>query len=339
MAEADSKGKNITGTERAAVLLMTLGEQDAAAILKHMSPKEVQRVGEAMAAMSNVNRETVDHVLAQFCDTVDEQTELGIGNEDYLRNVLVNALGEDKAGNVIDRILMGHNAKGLETLKWMEPRAIAELIRLEHPQIIAIVLSYLESDHAAEVLAALPENMRTDVVIRVATLDGIQPSALHELDETLEKQFAGHADSLKSAGVGGVKTAANLLNFVDTSVESQIMDLVKQQDEELGQNIQEQMFVFDNLVDVDDRGIQALLREISSENLIVALKGADENVKDKIVKNMSKRASEMLLDDLDAKGPVRVSEVEVAQKEILTVARRMAESGEISLGGSGDDFV
>lgn len=339
MAEADSKGKNITGTERAAVLLMTLGEQDAAAILKHMSPKEVQRVGEAMASMSNVNRETVDHVLAQFCDTVDEQTELGIGNEDYLRNVLVNALGEDKAGNVIDRILMGHNAKGLETLKWMEPRAIAELIRLEHPQIIAIVLSYLESDHAAEVLAALPENMRTDVIIRVATLDGIQPSALHELDETLEKQFAGHADSLKSAGVGGIKTAANLLNFVDTSLETQIMDLVKQQDEELGQNIQEQMFVFDNLVDVDDRGIQALLREISSENLIVALKGADESVKDKIVKNMSKRASEMLLDDLDAKGPVRLSEVEIAQKEILTVARRMAESGEISLGGSGDEFV
>lgn len=339
MAEADSKGKNITGTERAAVLLMTLGEQDAAAILKHMSPKEVQRVGEAMASMSNVNRETVDHVLAQFCDTVDEQTELGIGNEDYLRNVLVNALGEDKAGNVIDRILMGHNAKGLETLKWMEPRAIAELIRLEHPQIVAIVLSYLESDHAAEVLAALPENMRTDVIIRVATLDGIQPSALHELDETLEKQFAGHADSLKSAGVGGIKTAANLLNFVDTSLETQIMDLLKQQDEELGQNIQEQMFVFDNLVDVDDRGIQALLREISSENLIVALKGADESVKDKIVKNMSKRASEMLLDDLDAKGPVRLSEVEIAQKEILTVARRMAESGEISLGGSGDEFV
>ncbi|MDR9435743.1 MAG: flagellar motor switch protein FliG [Thiohalophilus sp.] len=339
MAEADSKGKNITGTERAAVLLMTLGEQDAAAILKHMSPKEVQRVGEAMATMSNVNRETVDHVLAQFCDTVDEQTELGIGNEDYLRNVLVSALGEDKAGNVIDRILMGHNAKGLETLKWMEPRAIAELIRLEHPQIIAIVLSYLESDHAAEVLSALPENMRTDVVIRVATLDGIQPSALHELDETLEKQFAGHADSLKSAGVGGVKTVANLLNFVDTSLESQIMDMVKQQDEELGQNIQEQMFVFDNLIDVDDRGIQSLLREISSENLIVALKGADESVKDKIVKNMSKRASEMLLDDLDAKGPVRLSEVETAQKEILTVARRMAESGEISLGGSGDEFV
>ena len=339
MAEADSKGKNITGTERAAVLLMTLGEQDAAAILKHMSPKEVQRVGEAMATMSNVNRETVDHVLAQFCDTVDEQTELGIGNEDYLRNVLISALGEDKAGNVIDRILMGHNAKGLETLKWMEPRAIAELIRLEHPQIIAIVLSYLESDHAAEVLSALPENMRTDVVIRVATLDGIQPSALHELDETLEKQFAGHADSLKSAGVGGIKTAANLLNFVDTSLESQLMDLVKQQDEELGQNIQEQMFVFDNLIDVDDRGIQALLREISSENLIVALKGADESVKDKIIKNMSKRASEMLLDDLDAKGPVRLSEVETAQKEILTVARRMAESGEISLGGSGDEFV
>ena len=340
MVDAESKIKSkLSGVERAAVLLMTLGEQDAAEILKHMNPKEVQKVGEAMALLGSVGRESVDDVLAEFCDSVDEQTELGIGNEDYLRKVLVNALGEDKAGNVIDRILMGHNAKGLETLKWMEPRAIAELIRLEHPQIIAIVLSYLESDQAADVLSALPEGMRADILIRVATLDGIQPSALHELDETLEKQFAGSADSIKSAGVGGIKTAANMLNFIDSSVEGIIMEQVKDTDEELGQNIQDLMFVFDNLIDVDDRGIQALLREISSENLIVALKGADEGVKEKILKNMSKRAGEMLRDDLEAKGPVRLSEVEAAQKEILSIARRMAESGEISLGGSGDEFV
>jgi len=339
MADDATQKRKLTGIERTAVLLMTLGEQDAAEIMRLLNPKEVQKIGEAMAGLGSIDRDTVDDVLSEFCDTVDEQTALGIGNEEYLRNVLVNALGEDKAGNIIDRILMGHDAKGLETLKWMEPRAVAELIRLEHPQIISIILSYLESDNAAEILSALPENMRTDVLIRVATLDGIQPSALHELDEMLEKQFAGNSDSLKSAGMGGLKTAANLLNFLDSSVENQVMESLKEVDEELGQNIQDLMFVFDNLIDVDDRGIQALLREISSENLIVALKGADEGVKEKIIKNMSKRAAEMLRDDLEAKGPVRLSEVEAAQKEILAIARRMSESGEISLGGGGDDFV
>ncbi len=339
MSEENKQKRKLNGVERSAILMMTLGEADAAEIMKMMNPKEVQKIGEAMATLGSVDRETVDEVLAGFCDEVDEQTDLGIGNEEYLRNVLVNALGEDKAGNIIDRILMGHNAKGLESLKWMEPRSIAEIIRLEHPQIIAIILSYLEPDQSAEVLAALPKNMQADVLVRVATLDGIQPSALKELDEMLEKQFSGSTDSLKSAGIGGVKTAANLLNFIDSSLEAEIMEKLKESDEELGQSIQDLMFVFDNLIDVDDRGIQALLREISSENLIVALKGADEDVKEKILKNMSKRAAEMLRDDLEAKGPVRLSEVEAAQKEILAVARRMSESGEISLGGGGDEFV
>lgn len=336
--EAKAK-KKYSGVDRAAILLMTIGESDAAEIFKLMNPKEVQKIGEAMALLGSVDRETVDEVLSEFCDTVDEQTDLGIGNEEYLRNVLVNALGEDKAGNIIDRILMGHNAKGLESLKWMEPRSVAELIRLEHPQIIAIILSYLESDQSAEVLASLPENMRTDIIIRVATLDGIQPSALKELDEMLEAQFSGNSDSIKSAGIGGIKVAANLLNFMDSSSEAELMEKIKETDEELGQNIQDLMFVFDNLVDVEDRGIQSLLREISSENLIIALKGAGDDVKEKILKNMSKRAAEMLRDDLESKGPVRLSDVETAQKEILSVARRMAESGEISLGGGGDEFV
>ena len=339
MAEEETT-KSLSGLEKAAILLRSLGDKEAAEILKLMGPKEVQKIGEAMATMTNVNREALDGVLSEFHDEVGDQTELGVGNEDYLRNVLVGALGEDKAGNIIDRILMGHNAKGLETLKWMEPRAIAEVIRLEHPQIISIILSYLESDQAASVLQSLPENMRTDILLRVATLDGIQPSALYELDEMLEKQFSGNTDSIKSSGVGGLKTAANMLNFMDSSYEAALMESVKQVDEEIGDQIQDLMFVFDNLIDVDDRGIQSLLREISSENLIVALKGADEAIKEKILNNMSKRAAEMLRDDLETKGPVRVSEVEAAQKEILTIARRMAESGEINLGGSGgDDYV
>ena len=326
----------ITGIERAAILLLSLGEQDAAAVLMHMGPKEVQKVGSAMATLSNVSKDQVAAVLHDFATTVENQTNLGVGSEDYIRKVLVSALGEDKAGGVIDRILLGRNTKGLEALKWMDPRAVAEIIRLEHPQIIAIVLSYLEADQSAEVLSHLPERTRPDILMRIASLDGIQPSALHELDEILEKQFSGNTN-VKSSSVGGVKAAANILNFVDSSQEGAIMDTIKEIDAEVGQKIQDLMFVFDNLIDIDDRGIQALLREVSSDSLLLALKGSDEGIKEKIFKNMSKRAAEMLRDDLEAKGPVKLSEVEGAQKEILAIARRMSEAGDIVLGGKGAD--
>jgi flagellar motor switch protein FliG len=318
---------------------MALGEEVATAIMKHMGPKEVQRIGEAMASTSNVSRDQVEDVVSNFAETFGDQTALGVGSEEYLRKILVNSLGEDKASGLIDRILLGRSSKGLEALKWMEPRAIAEVVRLEHPQIIAIVLSYLDADQAAEVLSLLPENMRADVLMRIASLDGIQPSALQELDDILEKQFSGSSGNLKSSSVGGTKTAANILNFMDTAVEGAIIDKVKEVDGELGQKIQDLMFVFDNLAEVDDRSIQALLREVSSDTLIIALKGADAAVTEKVLKNMSKRAAEMLRDDLEARGPVRLSEVESAQKEILAIARRMAESGDISLGGGGDEFV
>jgi flagellar motor switch protein FliG len=335
MAEA-STGK-FSGVDRAAIFLLSLGETDAAQILKHMGPKEVQKVGSAMAAMANVSREQVQVILGDFIETVDNQTALGVGSEDYIRKVMVDALGEEKAGSLIDRILLGRNTKGLESLKWMDARAVAEIIRLEHPQIMAIVLSYLDSDHAAAVLGYLPDRVRVDVLMRIATLDGIQPAALAELDEIMERQFSGNSSNVKSSSVGGVKAAANILNFVDSAVEGEIMELIKDSDAELGQKIQDLMFVFDNLIDVDDQGIQALLREVSSDNLIIALKGADEGVREKIFKNMSKRAAEMLRDDLEAKGPVRLSEVEMAQKEILAIARRMAEAGDIVLGGKGTE--
>jgi flagellar motor switch protein FliG len=335
---AEKKAK-LNGPERAAILMMALGEEVATAIMKHMGPKEVQRIGEAMASTSNVSRDQVEDVVSNFAETFGDQTALGVGSEEYLRKILVNSLGEDKAAGLIDRILLGRSSKGLEALKWMEPRSIAEVVRLEHPQIIAIVLSYLDADQAAEVLSLLPENMRADVLMRIASLDGIQPSALQELDDILEKQFSGSSGNLKSSSVGGTKTAANILNFMDTAVEGAIIDKVKEVDGELGQKIQDLMFVFDNLAEVDDRSIQALLREVSSDTLIIALKGADAAVTEKVLKNMSKRAAEMLRDDLEARGPVRLSEVESAQKEILAIARRMAESGDISLGGGGDEFV
>ena len=307
------KRVKLNGPERAAILMMALGEDVATAIMKHMGPKEVQRIGEAMATTTNVSRDQVEDVVSNFADTFGSQTALGVGAEDYLRKILVNSLGEDKAAGLIDRILLGRSSKGLEALKWMEPRAIAEVVRLEHPQIIAIVLSYLDPDQAAEVLGLLPENMRADILMRIASLDGIQPSALQELDEILEKQFSGSSGNLKSSSVGGTKTAANILNFMDSALEGSIIDRVKEVDSEMGQKIQDLMFVFDNLADVDDRSIQALLREVSSDTLIIALK--------------------------EARGPVRLSEVESAQKEILSIARRMAESGDISLGGGGDEFV
>lgn len=336
MAEKKTK---LTGPERAAILMMAVGEEVATSIMKHMGPKEVQRIGEAMASTSNVSREQVEDVVANFAETFGDQTALGVGSEEYLRKILVNSLGEDKASGLIDRILLGRSSKGLEALKWMEPRSIAEVVRLEHPQIIAIVLSYLDADQAGEVLSLLPENMRADILMRIASLDGIQPSALQELDEILDKQFSGATGNLKSSSVGGTKTAANILNFMDTAIEGAILDRVKEIDGELGQKIQDLMFVFDNLAEVDDRSIQALLREVSSDTLIIALKGADAAVTEKVLKNMSKRAAEMLRDDLEARGPVRLSEVESAQKEILAIARRMAESGDISLGGGGDEFV
>jgi flagellar motor switch protein FliG len=329
----------LNGTSRAAVLLLTLGEESAAEVLKHMGPKEVQRVGSAMATMTNVPREQVSQVLQNFSETVQEQTALGVGSEDYIRTVMVEALGEDKAKGLMDRILLGSSTKGLEALKWMDARAVAELIRLEHPQIQAIVLSYLDNDHAAEVIRFFPERSRHDVLLRIATLDGIQPSALQELDDILERQFHGN-QNVQSSSVGGIKAAAEILNFVDSSIEGEIMEAIKDADAELGQQIQDLMFVFDNLIDVDDRGIQALLREVSSETLILALKGADEAMKEKIFGNMSKRAAEMMRDDLENKGPVRLSEVEGAQKEILAIARRMSDSGELALGGKGaEQFV
>ncbi len=330
----------LTGVERAAILLLTIGEEDAAEVMKHLGPREVQKLGATMARLSGVTRQQVEEVLASFTELVENQTSLGLEAEEYIRSVLVKALGEDRAGSLVDRIMLGKGSKGIDSLRWMEPRAIAEMIRLEHPQIIAIVLSFLESDQAAEVLALLPENTRTDIMLRIATLEGVQPNALAELDEILERQFSGgNAGSLKSSTVGGVKKAADILNFTDSSVESGILDSITDVDPELSQSIQDLMFVFDNLLDVDDRGIQALLREVESDTLVTALKGADDALKEKFFKNMSRRAAEMMRDDLEAKGPVRLSDVEAAQKEVLAVARRMADAGEISLGGSGEEFV
>ena len=329
--------KGLSGVDRAAILLMSLGEQEASTVLKHMGAREVQKVGNSMAALSGVSRDQVNQVLDSFITTVEEKTSLGVGSDDYVRRVMQDALG-DKASNMIDRILLGRDSKGLESLKWMDARSVADMIRQEHPQIIAIVLSYLDSDQAAEILSLLPDRARSDVIMRIATLDGIPPSALSELDDVIQRQSTG-SENVKSSSVGGVRTAAEILNLVDGVTEQGVLDAVKKSDEGLGQRIQDEMFVFENLVDIDDRGIQTILREVQTDILVVALKGADQSVKDKLLKNMSRRAAEMLEEDLEAKGPVKVAEVESAQREILVAVRNLADQGQIELGGKGDEYV
>jgi flagellar motor switch protein FliG len=338
MANDKKKDDKISGVDKAAVLLLSLGEETAAEVLKHMGPKEVQLLGMSMASLKNVGKGTVEDVVSEFLEKVEEQTGIGIGTEDYIRATLKAALGDDKAGGIIDRILAGANTKGLDTLKWMDARSVADVVRFEHPQIQSIILSYVEPDQAAEILKILPEKVRVDLTMRIAALEAVQPDALQELNDIMEKQFTG-SGSTQAREIGGVKKVADIMNFMDGANETLIMDSLKETDEDLAQKIQDLMFVFDNLESVDDRGIQALLREISTDTLIVALKACEEAIKEKIFKNMSKRAAELMRDDLEAMGPVKLSEVETAQKEILTIARRMAEAGEIALGGSGEEMV
>ncbi|MFZ5605447.1 MAG: flagellar motor switch protein FliG [Pseudomonadota bacterium] len=339
MSDPNSKrdaAKGISQLEKAAILLMSLGEDNAAEVLRHMGPKEVQKLGMTMSRLQNVQKDQVEGVMAEFMDVISNQTSLGVGADGYIRKMLNNALGEDKASTLIDRILTGGNTTGLDTLRWMDARSISDLIRFEHPQIQAIVIAYLDPDQGAEALRYFDERVRLDIIMRIASLESVQPHAMQELNDILEKQFSKQTGSA-STDLGGTKCAANIMNFLDTNVESQLLEAIKEVDEDLAQEIQDLMFVFDNLADVDDRGIQALLREVSSESLILALKGADDVVREKVFKNMSKRAGELLRDDLEAKGPVKVSEVEAAQKEILSIARRMAEAGELVLGGKGGE--
>lgn len=328
----------LTGVQRAAVLLMSLGEKEAAEVLKHMGAKEVQKLGMAMATISNVSRDQAEEVIDSFVRTLETSTSLGVGADDYVRNVLIEALGEDKASGLIDRILHGRNTKGLDTLKWMEPKAISELVRNEHPQIIAIVMSYLDPDQAAEVLKFLQDRVRADVLMRIASLDGVPPTALNELNEIMEKQFSGNQNA-KSTTVGGVKAAANIMNFLESSQEQAVISMIRQVDAALGDKIQELMFVFDDLADIDDRSMQALLRDIPNDKLGVALRGADSGVKDKILKNMSQRAAQILTEDMEARGPVRLADVEAAQKEILNVVRQLADAGTIQLGAKTEEFL
>lgn len=335
MTEASGE---LSGTQKAALLLMTLGENEAAEVLKFMNAREVQSLGTAMASLANVTKDQASSVLDHFITDVEDQTPFGVGTEDYVRTVLTNAFGAKKADTFIDRILIGHDVQGLDTLKWMSSSDVFDIIDGEHPQIVAIVTAYLEPEQAADVINLLPEEQRADVVMRIARLSDVQQSALAEIENLIASKSSG-SGTKRSERVGGDKVAANIINSLEASRGEEILDRIKEKNEELSTRIQEMMFVFDTLLKVDDRGIQSLLREISNDLLVVALKGCDPAVSDKILNNMSKRAATLLREDMEAKGPTRLSEVEEAQREILEVARRLAESGDINLGQGGEEYV
>ena len=330
---------NNEGVEKGAMLLLTLGGDEAAEVLKHLGPREVQKLGSAMAQLKRVPREAVKSVIDEFSERTAQGGAVNV-DEEVIRSMLTKALGDDRAANLISRILQGGDTAGIESLKWLDADTVADLVKNEHPQIIATILVHLEFDHAGEILKSFTDRLRNDVLLRIATLDGVQPAALQELNDTLTRVMAGSAN-IKKAAMGGARHAAEILNFVGTAAETAVLDNVREFDPELAQKILDEMFVFENLLDIDDRGIQLLLREVQSESLIVALKGAPEALREKIFKNMSQRAAEMLKEDLEAKGPVRLSEVEAEQKEILKVSRRLADEGQIVLGGKGseDAFV
>ena len=324
------------GLNDAAILLVSLGEEEAAEVFKHLSPKEVQKLGETIARMRGVTREKVDFVIERFTSDAASQSLLVDDASDYVRSVLKRALGDDKAALLIDRIMQGGDISGIESLKWMDPLSVAELLRCEHPQIVAAILVHLEFEQAAAVLMQLPERFRSEVMLRVATLEGIQPTALKDLNEVLFKVLAG-GDKIRKTSLGGVKTAAEMLNQMAGNADVAVLDTIRNYDPELAQKIMDKMFVFDDLVKLDDRSVQMVLREVVSETLIVALKGGSMEVRDKILANMSMRAAESLREDLDGRGPMRLSEVEAQQKEILKVVRRLVEEGQVTIGNSAED--
>lgn len=324
------------GLTDSAIFLMSLGEEEAAEVFKHLSPKEVQRLGETIARMRTVTREKVEEVLVKFTEVAGRQSLLVNDTGDYVKAVLRRALGEDKASLLIDRILQGGDISGIESLKWMDPLSVAELLRNEHPQIVAAILVHLDSEQAASVLKQLTERQRNEVLLRVATLEGIQPTALKDLNEVLFKVLAG-GDKIRKTSLGGVKAAAEIINFLGTNIEGAVIESIRGHDADLAQRIMDKMFVFDDLQNLDNKSMQLVLKEVASDSLIVALKGAAPELKEKFLANMSSRAAEAMREDLESRGPMRLSEVEAQQKEILKTVRRLSEEGQIVLAGGGED--
>lgn len=324
------------GIEQAAILMLGMGENNAVEVLKHLEPRQVQKVGAAMSTLGNVSKQQIQNVLLEFLNSIEQLTSLTIDTETYLRKILTSALGEENAVPVIDRILVSDKDSGLNRLKWLDSRVIADVIRNEHPQIIATILTLLDSEQSAEVVRHFTAEKRAEVLLRMCNIDTLKPEAISELGEVIEKQLSGQKGG-KAASLGGIKSVADVINYLDTSMEVEVLDKIMEWDNDLCMQLKDSMFIFENLVDIDNRSIQTLLRDVSTEQLMLALKGTTEPVKEKIFNNMSKRAADLLRDDLSVQGPVKVSEVEKAQRDILAIARKLAEEGSIALGSKGGD--
>lgn len=326
--------------ERSAILMMVLGEDATADIMRFIGPREVQKIGAVMNRLPPITQAQAEVILDEFLQSLEEATSLGVDSEEFIRNTLTKSLGSERANAVIERILNGGNTVGLDNLKWMDGRGIAEMIKSEHPQVVGMILAYMEPEQAAEVLPHLNERLRFEAMLRVASLESVQPSALQELNDVFEQQLNLDATKLNRAQLGGIKPAAAILNVLDGSAAQALLGRIRDADATLAQHIEDQMFVFDDLINAPDTSVQVLLREVQTENLLVALKGAAPELLDKFTRNMTKRAADILREDLDARGPVRVSDVESAQREILAVAKRLEEAGKITLGtGAGDTFI
>ncbi len=339
MAEAaidDAEQIELTGTQKSAILMMLLGEDEAAEVLKNLSPREVQHLGTAMYSVQTADQETVNSVLDEFLEIIKKQTSIGMGAGNYIRNVLNKALGDDKAQSVLSRITPASSERPIEILDWMDARSIAELVQDEHPQIVALIVSYLDYGLASDVLGLLDLNLQSEVITRIATLEMVDPEALKELEKVMQRKFKANT-SLRSSQVGGVKAAAKIMNFTKEAMEKRILTDVKKVDKDLMQAIQDNMFTFENLGMSDDRSLQTLLRSVETEDLILSLKGADEVLREKLFGCMSTRAAANIQDEMEALGPIRLTEVQNAQKRIIAVARKMSDEGTIVLAGRGGD--
>ena len=326
---------NSDGVMKSAILMLALGQEEAAEVMKFLSPKEVQKLGAAMTTLKSVGREQVDAVVDDFLTAADLTADIGMDSDEYIRSVLQKALGDDEASNVLHQILESRDATGIISLRLMDAATVAEFIQNEHPQIIATILVHLEPDHASKIIGYFPNSLRQDVMLRIATLDGVKPVALRELNDVMNKLLTGN-DSLKKKSMGGIKVAADIINFMSGDNETVVMEGLKSYDDDMAQKIMDEMFVFDDIIDIEDKAIQVILKEVQSDMLIIALKGTTEQMREKIFNNMSSRAAEMMKEDLEAKGPVKLSEVEAQQRKILQIVRRLADEGEIQLSGRGD---
>lgn len=335
-SESKENLKGLSSVQQVAILMLAVGQESATKLMKELDPREIQTITSAISTLPQLKREQIDAVLLKYLTALDDDT-LGYDPSGFARSILSDTLGKN-AGSELDVSMLADQLKGLETLKWMNPNAVAGLLKNEHPQVMAIVLSYFEPDQAAAVLDRLPSRFQSEVIFRIANLSAIQPQALFDLNEVFEKQ-SSDSDLGKRANIGGVKRAAEILNMVSGGLDTKILEEISTEHEDMSKEIEDNMFTFENIMEIDSKGIQATLAEVPADVLVLALKATDQAMKDKFLDNMSKRQAQILRDDLENAGPTKLSDVENAQRTIITAIRRLANEGKVIMPGTGEAMV